>query len=199
MGRHLVATCDARFLVRVAVREQLTLGGDDRGVTLIPDADPIHHPPEFLEVDSADEPSLILPVTEASGEDGCRQQIVVHGKARHQNAVDLGAVRARDRHGRFAQAAGDCRAPVLVNERQFPEFRKLEDVILEDSVLLPRRQSGLLQVRGDGFENLDAAGHVQIDLLADLPRDVQVALDDGFLSAIAERVRSTPLRRRAAA
>src|SRR5258705_13105738 len=137
MGRHLVATRNTRFLVRITMREKLTFTRDDGRITSGPDADAIHHPPEFLEVHSTDEPSLILPITETNGEDGCWEQIVVHGKARHQNTVDLGAVRARDRHGRFAQAAGDCRASVLINERQFPEFRKFEDVILEDSVLLP--------------------------------------------------------------
>ena len=53
----VVAACDTRFLVRVAVGDEPAVGRDDQRVALLSHADPIDHPPHFLEADPANERS----------------------------------------------------------------------------------------------------------------------------------------------
>ena len=86
---HVVAARDARFRVRVAVREQLAFVGDDERVAVLADANAVDHPPHLFEVQPADEPAAAVAVHEPNRDDRRRQQVVVDREARHQRAVDV--------------------------------------------------------------------------------------------------------------
>jgi hypothetical protein len=116
-----------------------------------------------------------------------RQQVIVDGEARHQRAGDVDAVRAGDVGGRCAETTGHHRHARFIEQRELGELGEVEHEVLEDAVLLPALQAGLLKVGGDGVEDLDAAGDVELDLFGDAPGDVQVAVDDGLLRAAADR------------
>ena len=91
----------------------------------------------------------------------CREQIIVHRNRRHGDvAADLGAalgnleLRRADPARRHLGAGG-------VVERDFPEFRKLQHVVLYDAVLLPRRQVGVFEVARQRVKDLDVGVDTQ--------------------------------------
>ena len=182
--QHGVAACHAGLRVRVAVCQEEAVACDDEGVAAFADTDAVDHPPHLLKIQAPDEPLAVLCPVESDCHDRGGQQVhVVDREARHQGALDVDPFRAGHTDGGLAEAARDGRTPVLIEQRQLAILGKLEDEVLQDAVLLPALEACLLQVGGYRFEDLDAADHVQLDLLGRAAGDVDVPLDDGLLGA----------------
>jgi hypothetical protein len=118
---------------------------------------------------------------------GRRQQIFVDLDRRHRNAIDrqLGFFWRRD--PRCADAArGDERA-ALVEQRDLAELAKLQDVVLEDAVLLPGLEAGVLQIGGECLQQFSVGQNVAANLLGGAQRDVLVAGDHRLTCAALER------------
>ncbi len=137
MAVHVTRLGDQRFLVGVAVRDQGPVRRDHHRVAVVADADVIDHAPHRLEAEFAGQPAgRFAEVGEADGEDGCRQQIFVNANRRHRHAVDHRRRTLRNRDSRLADSARGNHRALFVEQRQFPEFAKLQDVVLEDLILL---------------------------------------------------------------
>ena len=84
----IVLPCDPGLLVRIAMGNQLALGGDDERVALLADSDSIDHVPHFFEVDLTHEPSRrASDMHQANSDDACGQEIVIDGNRRHRDVV----------------------------------------------------------------------------------------------------------------
>src|SRR4030095_499828 len=161
--------------------QELSFAGNYRGVPVVADANAINHSPQLFQVQPADQPSCAVNIIQTNWKIGGRKQVAVDGELRDKNIVNSrdGASRNHDR--RLAESARNRRAPALVDQRELFKLGKFQDVVLENSILLPWRQSGLLQVGGHRLQDLDAAGHIQADLFADLTRNIEVGLDPCLL------------------
>ena len=73
--------------------------------------------------------------------------------------------------------------PSAGKERDFPEFRKVEDVVPEDGCLLPRLQVDASQLEAHRLQDTLIVVDILRDPRRDLRRDAQVARTDGTLSA----------------
>ena len=74
------------------------------------------------------------------------------------STVTAGSLRHRD--ARRADAAGGDDAAGLVEQRDLAELAELQDVVLEDAVLLPRLELGVLQVGAERLQDVGVAGDV---------------------------------------
>ena len=122
------------------------------------------------------------------GEERRRQQIVVQRASADMatpSRVTTGCLRDGDARLRDA-ARGDDRAG-FVEERDLAELAELEDVVLEDPVLLPLLEAGVLEVGGERLEQLGVGRDVAADFLGGARGDVDVAGDDRFARAALER------------
>ena len=163
-------------------------GRDDHREAVLADPDPIDHPPHFFEAELADQPAgRLVEAGEVDGEDRGRQQVVVHADGRHRDAVDDRARVFRDRDARLADAARRDRRAGLVEQRDLAELAELEHVVLEDAVLLPGLEAGVLEVGGERLEHLGVGDDVAADLLGGAGGDVLVAVDDRLARAALER------------
>ena len=88
IGAHVGGLGHERLLVRVAVRDELAVSGDDQRVAAVADADAVHHPPHLFEAELADQPARGLVQTlQMEGERRGGQQILVDADRRHHHAV----------------------------------------------------------------------------------------------------------------
>ena len=163
-------------------------GCDDQRVALLADSDAIDHPPHFFEADLADERAGTLSdLGQSDAHDRRGQQITVdidwrNGDVRSERCAGL-----RELKLRLADATGGELSAGGVVERDLSEFGKVEDRILEDAILLPTVEIGVLRGAGDRLKNVDVGLDVQTDLLGDAPGDVLVAGDDGSSGGFAKR------------
>ena len=78
----------------------------------------------------------------------------------------------------LSEAARSGRLAVFVHERDLGELGELQDEVADDALLLPGLETRLLHLGGDGVENTDAVGEVELDLLRDSSRHVLVAKEE---------------------
>ena len=156
MAAHVARLRDQRLLVGIAVGDQLAVGRDDQREAVLADADAVDHPPHFFEAELADQPAgrLVEP-RQVDGEDAGRQQVVVDADRRHRDAVDRPA---RASFG-IATRGVPTRLEAMtsrrfVEQRDLAELAELQDVVLEDAILLPRLEPGVLQVGGERLQDL---------------------------------------------
>ena len=186
--RHVARLRDERLLVRVAVRDQRAVRGDDHRVAVLAEADAVDHAPHLLEVELAGEPARgPVQAREMDAERRCGEEIFVDAHRRHQHAVDRQLRVLWNRDARLAHAARRDDRAALVEERDLPKFAELEDVVLEDAVLLPRLEAGVLQIGGERLEQVRVADDVAADFLGGTRGDVLVSGDDRFARAALER------------
>ena len=88
---------------------------------------------------------------------------------------------------RLADAARGDRRAGLVEEGDLAELTELEHVVLEDAVLLPGLEAGVLEVGGERLQQLGVGDDVAADLLGGADGDVLVAVDDRLARAALER------------
>src|SRR5205823_6674720 len=115
------------------------------------------------------------------------EEIFVNAHRRHQHAVDRQLRVLWNRDARLAHAARRDDRAALVEERDLPEFAELEDVVLEDAVLLPRLEAGVLQIGGERLEQARVADDVAADFLRGARGDVLVSGGDRCARAALER------------
>ena len=99
------------------------------------------------------QPDGLVQAREVDGEHRRRQQIVVDADRRHRDAVDDRRRVLRDRR-RAARRRGSRRraAPASSNSVISRNSRNCEDVVLEDAILLPLLEAGVLQVGGERLQ-----------------------------------------------
>ncbi len=166
--------------------QQLTLTRHNERVAFPADANPVDHAPQFFEIEPADQPTLVGIVIEPYRNDRSRKQVVVHREIGHECAFNVHALGARNAGAWGTKTAGDRRDAVVVEQGQLTKFRKLQNEILEDSILLPCFKTGLLKVGSDRLENFYASGDVQLDLFRCPSRHVEVSLNDSLLRSRAK-------------
>ena len=170
------------------MREQRAVGRNHHRVAVLADANPIHHPPHFLEAELPDQHAgRLIQVAEVNGKDAGRQQVVVDAQRRERDAVERDRRVRRNGDTRPADAARGQGGAGFVEEADLAEFAEPEDVVLEDAVLLPRLQAGVLQIGGERREDLRVLDEIAADFLGGAGGDVRVAGDDGFVGAAPQR------------
>ena len=148
------------------------------------DPDPVDHAPQFFEIDSSHQPATrALRPADRKRDYGGWQEVIVYGEAGHQDTADVDTLVAGHRDRRRTDTARCHGSPGFVEQGQFCELGKLESEVLEDAVLLPSLQAGMVEVRRDRLENLKAASDVQLDLFGGLGRHILIALDDRLARA----------------
>jgi hypothetical protein len=165
------------------VREELAFVRHDQCVALFADPDAVDHPPHRFEVQAADQPPAAVAIHQTHRDDRGRQQVVVNREPRDQCPFDVDAFGPRNADRRSVKSARYGWPPCVIEQRQLPEFGELKNEVLEDAILLPALEAGLLQIGADGLENLHAAGNVQLDLFSHLAGNVEVADDNSLLGA----------------
>jgi len=85
--------------------------------------------------------------------DGGRQQVVVDANRRHRDAVDRGRQGRRNRHARRGRATSWRPRRPTRRTTSAREIRELERVVLEDAILLPLLEAGVLKIRRERLEN----------------------------------------------
>ena len=186
---HVARLRDERLLVGIAVRDQLAVGRDDQREAVLADADLIDHPPHLFEAELADEPAgRLVQARQVDGEDDGRQQVLVDADRRHRDAVDDQRARLSGTatRGCADAARGDHRAG-FVEQRDLAELAELQDVVLEDPILLPCLEAGVLQVGGERLQQRGVGDDVAADFLGGAGGDVLVAGDDRLAGAALER------------
>src|SRR5581483_2380208 len=88
---------------------------------------------------------------------------------------------------RRADTAGRDHRARLIEQRQLAEFAELKHVVLENPVLLPRLQSGVLQVGRERLQQFGVADHVAANYFGGAGGDVLVAGDDRLARAALQR------------
>ena len=135
------------FASGVAVREQLAFAGDDERVALLADADAVDHPPHLLEVQTADEPPVAVRV---SLRRTATMAVGSRSSSTEKRDISAPSMSTPSEPGTVtrgrAEAARDRGPAVFVEQRQLLELGELEDEVLEDAILLPGLEAGLLQV-----------------------------------------------------
>ncbi len=117
-----------------------------------------------------------------------REQLVVDPNRRHQNAVDDGrASEIVDVDSRLTDTARHQRRAVLGKQGDLAEFPELEHVVFQDLILLATVEAGILEVRGEGLEQVGVGDHVAADFLGRASSDILVAADDGIVRALLQR------------
>ena len=188
MAADVVGLGDQRLLVGVAVRDQGPVGRRDQREPALPDPDAIDHAPHLLEVQFTDQPAgRLVEAHQRHGEHARRQQVVVDAQRRHRDAIEHDRRVGRHGHARRADAARGDDAAILVEQGQLAELAELQDVVPQDGRLLPLLEAGVLELRGEGLQNLGVAGDIAPDLLGTPRRAPPVAGDDRFTRAAAER------------
>ena len=113
------------------------------------DPDPVDHAPQFFEIDSSHQPATrALRPADRKRDYGGWQEVIVYGEAGHQDTADVDTLVAGHRDRRRTDTARCHGSPGFVEQGQFCELGKLESEVLEDAVLLPPLQAGLLQIGG---------------------------------------------------
>src|SRR5207247_6699581 len=111
--------------------------GHPHRVAVPADADLVDHPPHLFETELAGEPACGLVQTLQMDREGRRrQQIPVDADGRHGHAVKRQACRSRNVDTCAADPARDERVAGFVEECDLAEFRKLQDVVFENAILL---------------------------------------------------------------
>ena len=186
--RHGARLGDERLLVGVAVRDQLASRRDDHRVAMLADADAVDHAPHLLERELASQPAgALVQAREADDERRRRQEIFVDADRRHVHALDDRRRVLGDDDPRLAGAARHDRRAGFVKQRDLAELAELEDVVLEDLILLPALETGILQVGRQRFQQRRVADDVATDFFGRSRGDVDVAGDDGVVRAALER------------
>ena len=186
MARQIPPLRDERLLVGIAVRDERAVGPDDQRKAVRADADLIDHLPHFFEAEFADKPAVgPIEARQVHREDRRGQQVFVHVDRRHLDSVErhLGGA-GRHGHTRLARAARRDHCARFVEERDFAELAELQDVVLENAILLPALEAGVLQVGRDGLQQFRVGRHVAPDLLGGPGGDIEVARDDGVVCAL---------------
>ena len=156
MVRHVARLRDERLLVGIAVRDERAVGRDDQREAVLADADAVDHPPHFLEAELADQPAGgLVEARQVDGEDassaaGRRRR----GSATSTTPSSVDGAPARESATRgWPTRLVATGAPASSNSVISRNSRNCEDVVLEDAVLLPRLQAGVLQVGGERLQD----------------------------------------------
>ena len=185
---HVGRLGDERLLVGIAVGDERAVRGDDQGVAVGADADPVDHLPHFFEAELADEPAGgLVQARQANDEHRRRQQVVVHPDRGHGDAAEIDRRVVRDRDPRRADAARRHDLSRFVEDRDLAELAEGEHVVPDDGRLLALVEPGVLQIGAERLEDEGVAGHVAADFFGGAGRDVLVAADDRFPRAAVER------------
>ena len=150
------------------MRDELAARPHDHREAVLADADLVHHPPHLFEADLAHERSrrLVEP-RQVDRERRGRQLVFVEADRRHRDVVEGNQHVLRHLDARTASAAGD--------------------VILQDAILLPPIEAGILEVRSQRLEQLGVGRDVAADLGGGARGDVAVAGHDRLAGAALER------------
>jgi len=187
LAAHVAGLRHQRLLVRIAVCDELAAWPDDQRKAVVADSDLIDHPPHFFEADLAGQPARrLIQTRQVNRERRRREQVLVDFDRRHRHAVD------RERR---VLGKGDARRPdparrdhrtALVEQRDLAEFAELQHVVLEDPILLPGLESGVLEIGGERLEQLGVGDDVAPDFFRRAQRDVLIAVDHRLLGAALE-------------
>src|SRR5207247_10080201 len=71
----------------------------------------------------------------------------------------------------------------FIEERDLVELMELQDVVLEDLILLPRFETGVLEIGGERLQDLRVGDDVPANLFSRPGGDVLIAGDDRFAGA----------------
>ena len=129
----------------------------------------------------------LVQAREADDERRCRQEIFVDADRRHIHALDDRRRVLGDDDPRLAGAARHDGRAGFVEQRDLAELAELENVVLEDLILLPALEAGVLQVGRQRFQQCRVADDVATDFFRRSRGDVDVAGDDGVVGAALER------------
>src|SRR6187431_1572641 len=89
------------------------------------------------------------------------QEVIIDGYRRHRDVVAEFRAVLRRLQFRGTHSARRHLTSRGVVERDLTEFRKLQDVVLQDAVLLPWLQIGVFEVARQRLENLDVRVDVE--------------------------------------
>ena len=135
----------AHALSQAAGGDEVVRAGDQQREAPPADADAIHHPPQFLEIDSTDQPSLArFRCAQTRRHNRGGKQVVVHSEARHQGAFDRNTVGAGNGQCASTEAAGDDGLSGLIEQSHLGELWEVQHEVFQNAVLLPVCQTGVL-------------------------------------------------------
>ena len=155
---HVARLRDERLLVRIAVRDRARRSGaTHQREAVLADADPIDHPPHLFEAELADQPARRL--VEPRQMDGERPSSAAGPRRRGCGDIATPSIDERGRASGSSTRGLPTRLVAidvarLVEQRDLAEFAELQDVVLEDAILLPRLEAGVLEVGGERLQEL---------------------------------------------
>ena len=113
--------------------DQALLLGDEQRVAFLADANAIDGTPELFEGNLSDDPGRFLTSRHhAYRNRRAGESVFVQLQRSNEDSVGVDAARLGNRQGRSVDSARGENSPSAGKERDFPEFRKVEDVVLED-------------------------------------------------------------------
>jgi len=161
------------------VRDQASVVADDQRVAGAADVDPVDHLPQLFELELAHHPGrAALRALHADRDRGRRQHVVVDLERRDVGAIGPVHRRLRYVEARAVDRTGRERPSGGVEDGNLAEFRKVEDVVLEDALLLPGLEAGGSELGPDRLQHPGVVAQVHADLLGHLAGNPQVAVTD---------------------